>query len=536
MANSNIENYIKKIMELQEAKQKISDDDLISIAKDLDFDIELINQAHKDCINRGTNFLKYKNFEDAKYEFEQASTLKPNDIETLFGLASAYAGRYEQREKIQDKEKSIELATKCLQIAPDYDLAARLISFLKQNRQALYEEESKQLPVNINYYAIGALIGFIMLAVIGFFIFLLLKGESNLTNGKKIIEQTKIAKQEIYPSTQTQNKHAELLVNGAKGYVFWFIYYIQERKDNNFVRSYYVDIIDVPSGNKRKKLMLAENLALTQNPFKEWIFMGNKLYTYLEAKKDVIGFDIYSGEIVDNKAILQNRFAELSEGIGILEFSHHSKYWLKIVLRSGKEFRYSPYFNKFYSEQKAKSIEKDYRNKEEYQIKSNWGIIEGEEMAKNIVFFQEKLSPFYFYGYRNDLINLREERLKSPNYIQVKKSENKFLSPKLLFGDENFALIYHLTEIGEDEKSILACVDAKTGKTKWEIKDLKKYIFFNDITKNQYNIHAVLNQNKDKIIMYNPYFMVEVKSGSTFFCCEIDVEKGKINWEKQLLQ
>jgi tetratricopeptide (TPR) repeat protein len=132
-----VKNFIQKVNEIQNknANEDFSSAELKQIAHEMGMsenDWEKVQKTYTDHLKRGKGFLSLNNFDDALAEYQQAYILHPDDVNALFGLASAYEGRYLESKSRTNKEMAEKYATRCLQISPDHQKALRLISSLKR--------------------------------------------------------------------------------------------------------------------------------------------------------------------------------------------------------------------------------------------------------------------------------------------------------------------------------------------------------------------------------------------------------------------
>lgn len=150
-SDDNLKAYFNKIIEIQQSQKnaQLSEGDLKSIAKNLGFsedDWQFIEQNFQDHLKRAGGFLGHQNWTDAIDEFNQALILKPHHVKTLYGIASAYKGRWEENHNKDDKAKALTFAQQCLKVKADHAGALKLISDLRkgQNQQVFSYNNSVQ--------------------------------------------------------------------------------------------------------------------------------------------------------------------------------------------------------------------------------------------------------------------------------------------------------------------------------------------------------------------------------------------------------
>ena len=160
-----VKGFIQKVSEIQSAKdsdENMSSAELKQIALDMglsDEDWQNVQQTHSDHVKRGEGFLSLENYEDALYEYEQAHILRPDDVDSLFGLATAHGGKSLQSGSKVDREMAVTYARKCLQVSPDHRGALALISNLKELRTQPRKRMSVYIAVGLG---IAALVGLLL--------------------------------------------------------------------------------------------------------------------------------------------------------------------------------------------------------------------------------------------------------------------------------------------------------------------------------------------------------------------------------------
>lgn len=139
--DSNLRAYFDKILEIQRQKSNrfLSEQDLRDIAQDLglsESDWQAVEQYFADYIKRGNAYLAYQSWQEAINEFQQALTIKPTNMQALFGMATAQKGLWEDRKAKENKQFAEYYAKQCLQIEPEHSGAHAIIRDLRQENIA----------------------------------------------------------------------------------------------------------------------------------------------------------------------------------------------------------------------------------------------------------------------------------------------------------------------------------------------------------------------------------------------------------------
>ncbi|EAY28844.1 OmpA family protein [Microscilla marina] len=137
MDSQSIEAYFEKILQIKNQRKGLSQSELKEIALDLGMseaewrEVQNVARGH---IERGYNFLEHQNEDDAQKEFEQALLVFPDDAPALYGVAHIHERRFMAKGKAADKETALKYAHAALQTDPAHTEAARLISYLKDQK------------------------------------------------------------------------------------------------------------------------------------------------------------------------------------------------------------------------------------------------------------------------------------------------------------------------------------------------------------------------------------------------------------------
>ncbi|MBB6460560.1 hypothetical protein [Flammeovirga kamogawensis] len=153
--------FIERIYEIKESHNiQISQAELKATALEMgltDFEWDQMQDLFTSHFSRAMSYHKYKNWDDAISELDQALTINPFDEKTLFLMSSCYANRYYEGEEREDREKSILFANKTLEVNPLDQKALQLLSSLKKEarqRKIIERESIKTLVVACSFGAI----------------------------------------------------------------------------------------------------------------------------------------------------------------------------------------------------------------------------------------------------------------------------------------------------------------------------------------------------------------------------------------------
>jgi hypothetical protein len=94
-------------------------------------DLHLIDRRFADYLHRGQGFARYRNWDKAVEELQQAVVLKPLHIEALYSLAEVLRGRFLEQGNPQDKTNALLYAERCLQADARNEGALYIISQLQ---------------------------------------------------------------------------------------------------------------------------------------------------------------------------------------------------------------------------------------------------------------------------------------------------------------------------------------------------------------------------------------------------------------------
>ena len=139
LSNSFIDNYIKRVTELNQNPQRIpSETELEKLAEDLGINAEEIESAKKKSqahLIRAQGYMRLKHWDDAIEELNEAIAFCPCNEELLLSLANAHLERWCEKHRRDDAE-NVRLRVKdCLFLQPNSEEALNLLAKLDKARQ-----------------------------------------------------------------------------------------------------------------------------------------------------------------------------------------------------------------------------------------------------------------------------------------------------------------------------------------------------------------------------------------------------------------
>ncbi|MDB5032910.1 MAG: hypothetical protein JWQ98_151 [Chlorobi bacterium] len=175
----NIQNYIERITALQnERNSALSMSDLQSVARELGMSDDDLAAAEREAVNhrtRGMGLMRQGLWDNAVSELSASVGLHPSDVESLHGLAAAYAGRYREKADEGDRAQAESYAQQALAIDPNHAATFSLLGDLKKSSQG---EPTRISPVARKRLTIVAVAVIVVALVL---IFLLVLGANSNT-------------------------------------------------------------------------------------------------------------------------------------------------------------------------------------------------------------------------------------------------------------------------------------------------------------------------------------------------------------------
>jgi tetratricopeptide (TPR) repeat protein len=127
-----IRDYISQAMSIHSG----GDDeipDLKGIARELgmtDEEIVGVERAAREHFERGMGYCRHSQWDGAIEELTIATALDPSNVDALYALASAYAGRWQETKNKEDRAEAERLIKRCIDLKPDNDAAFALVEQL----------------------------------------------------------------------------------------------------------------------------------------------------------------------------------------------------------------------------------------------------------------------------------------------------------------------------------------------------------------------------------------------------------------------
>lgn len=119
-SDNSLERYIKRVLEIQEQHKHrvVTEVELKQIALDLNMsekDLEKIDEEFQGHFDRGIGFMKFKNWQSAREELEQALDLKPYHDNTMLMLSATFQQMFYKSGQVELKNNALALSRRCIQ-------------------------------------------------------------------------------------------------------------------------------------------------------------------------------------------------------------------------------------------------------------------------------------------------------------------------------------------------------------------------------------------------------------------------------------
>lgn len=168
--NQSLERFVEKMIAIRDNDEttNLNWNDLKQVALELGLTEEEWQKVETKFNNhseRGNSFLRYKNYDDAILEYEQALALFPAHADTCFSLASTHALRWRNSGNADDKKMALRYCDDTLKSAPTHEQAIKLLSELKVQKQANKQLANKKSK---KYLIIALTLLLAALLVVGF--------------------------------------------------------------------------------------------------------------------------------------------------------------------------------------------------------------------------------------------------------------------------------------------------------------------------------------------------------------------------------
>ncbi|NJO02640.1 MAG: hypothetical protein HC880_13995 [Bacteroidia bacterium] len=518
-----LEAFIQKVLQIQKAKDErhLSKEDMESIAHNLGISRTELRMAEESSLIRGERYLRYQNYEDAIREFEQVLALNPTNAFALYGMASAYRSRWDKNTKAADRTQALHYARLGLEADPSYDPAYRLISDLKDERKRNQAPETPGIRRE-QFHKRSLLSNFVSVLII-----LVI---SIFMGGSYHFFQTLASRPGLEASVAQSSEQITALysAHGSRGAICWVSSFKREMVNGRLVRSDRASIINPYNGQILGKVLLTDQQDFTYALWDNVKVIGDRIYAYDNTLLDFEARDIYTGQLVENREILSNRFSELRSGIGAVEESGN---WFKITTREGKKFLYNPENSSLITEEQKILSQEDLLHKQDWIDTYQW-YQNQHEHRKQFYLFKKKSSPyqhsseFYIPTLYRDNLDFGLNNLYWYGDKVGSSGDQIFLNGIMLYGDQELCLIQHDSEIGPDAYPILSCVSAH-GKVLWEKKVSDTFPLGAQLS--ELGLNPEITRSSGYIMLSNHWR--KINDQDFLFGCAIDLKTGDVRWE-----
>lgn len=164
MTEDHLQRFATKVVELQEQKQRVDEELMKTVAKDLGMSEEDLikvkeqSAAHK---QRATALRSAGSLDDAISELETAWAFNPLDVEIMYMLADGLHTRARRTKDDAEWARAKELARQVLEIAPAHKDAPALITAINNDDPA--KRGDNALPIAVVIFGVGV----VVLGIIG---------------------------------------------------------------------------------------------------------------------------------------------------------------------------------------------------------------------------------------------------------------------------------------------------------------------------------------------------------------------------------
>lgn len=163
MDHNHIEAYFEKVLQIKNQRRALTKAELKEIALELgmsESEWKEVQQAAKEHIDRGYNFLDHHNYDDALKELRQALIVFPTNAKALYGIAHVHEQWFLAKGKKGDKNEALKFAHEALQFSPSHTEAARLISELKEKKPVTAWHKIRKPVFALFFITIVAFVGY----------------------------------------------------------------------------------------------------------------------------------------------------------------------------------------------------------------------------------------------------------------------------------------------------------------------------------------------------------------------------------------
>ncbi|NJL12009.1 MAG: hypothetical protein HC913_02705 [Microscillaceae bacterium] len=472
-----IKAYFEKIAELEQNRDKsnLTEADLRAIAREMGLAESEIDQYIADNTLRGDTFAQLQNWLEAAKAYTQVLVVAPQQVAILVKAAEVNAAMYYQNREEEAKKQAFEYAQRALQLEPGNTRAAQVITRLQNDRP--FQKNMGPGQTTTAAQKNGARVLLVLVVLVFFAGYGLFSSLS--VPGDKPSKSVALLTQEASVFVLAK------VATGTRGSVFWIISETDEVGNGKSIKVLQLDIYEASTRKKRKTLRLATSedpfYSYWRNPtwFKQ---AGEKWMVFLPDASNFQARDIYSGEVVENKDILRDRFEVLRAGLGEIKSTRFP--WLELTTREGRQFMYQPaeglllegdlQAQIFKRRDKPTETEKTwYLHKEGEKLQH---VAYGETPSTMRIMMPKMSNTPYQYRWVEEMSALPAEiksRIKSPWEKTVSEASfeaeiPRLFSPQVLLANDEYLVLWGKTEIGAEAQSKLLVLSKSTQKLRWQ--------------------------------------------------------------------
>lgn len=138
-SDQTIQRFVQTVLRLQkEREEELTQEQLREIAQEIGMssdDLAYVQQQTQDRINRGTGFLRHRNWSGAIQELMEGATLAPSNTTIILSLAEAHFGRWGEEGEGDDREKARYYAERVLRTNSMSERAIAIVSAIDRNQR-----------------------------------------------------------------------------------------------------------------------------------------------------------------------------------------------------------------------------------------------------------------------------------------------------------------------------------------------------------------------------------------------------------------
>lgn len=522
-SDEDLRKYLLKAQEVLNSKKEnqLSEADLNEIAQELGIDTDEIAKIREDYLTRGNTHLNFGNHTEAIQEFEQLLLLAPNHSEGLYGMAKAHLEKWNSQGKKADKDKALNYANQCIEIAPDYKQAYEVVSALKAKKRKktgtkIVEKQQKPNKKGMvtSVLTLWALLLVGLAVVIGVGL-----GVVKWLSPSPLVYEYRVG------ATQ-------------KGFVIWEFTAKRHRK-KQYYHQVKLTIADVASQKILKEIDIPSRYGVNGNQlWKNAQQVGERFYYINTADAAFAARHARTGDISSNKEMLSARFKELNEGVLSVYQAHAG--WLRVTTKNGLKFWVNLDTNKVLNQKQYTALKKTrFKTKRWLKVYNPNNPNNRNECKLILAELNEHLNKLdqpqvSMDGMRVTVLQkgINEGKVKP---LTLLEKANYFLKPKLVYGDSTHALIAYKTDVSRRGAYRLACVD-KAGNVVWNKRpeDFKNPLMLKVAqakTSKASGVHLIRHQNVLGISKTNLW----VKKGRNYkrhhIALGLNLQTGNIEWQ-----